>query len=54
MIIAEYDKGEIEYLKKKLFQEFEMKYLKRLKYLLGIEVLRSKKSIPHFPKEIYP
>nr|GEX57202.1 putative ribonuclease H-like domain-containing protein [Tanacetum cinerariifolium] len=39
------EKEEITKLKKYLFTEFEMKDLGRLKYFLGIEVLRSKQRI---------
>ncbi|KAJ0520490.1 putative RNA-directed DNA polymerase [Helianthus annuus] len=39
------DKEEISQLRKNLFTEFEMKDLGRLKYFLGIEVLRSKHGI---------
>ncbi|KAF5781204.1 putative RNA-directed DNA polymerase [Helianthus annuus] len=45
MIITGNDKEEITKLKKNLFTEFEMKDLGRLKYFLGIEVLRSKQGI---------
>ena len=45
MIITGNDKEEIINLKEKLFQEFKMKDLGRLKYFLGIEVLRSNKGI---------
>ena len=45
MIITEDDREEIANLKKRLFQKFEMKDLGRLKYFLGIEVLRSNKGI---------
>nr|GEV36128.1 putative ribonuclease H-like domain-containing protein [Tanacetum cinerariifolium] len=45
MIITGDDKEEITKLKKYLFTEFEMKDLGRLKYFLGIEVLRSKQGI---------
>ena len=45
MVITGDDKGEIENLKNKLFQEFEVKDLERLKYFFGIEVLRSNRGI---------
>ena len=45
MIITGNDEEEIIKLKKSLFTEFEMKDLGRLKYFLGIEVLRSKQGI---------
>nr|GEV45320.1 putative reverse transcriptase, RNA-dependent DNA polymerase [Tanacetum cinerariifolium] len=45
MIVTGYDKEEITKLKKYLFTEFKMKDLGRLKYFLGIEVLRSKQGI---------
>ena len=45
MIITGSDKEEIEALKEKLFKEFDMKDLGRLKYFLGIEVLRSRRGI---------
>ena len=45
MIITGNDKVEIQTLKEKLFREFEMKDLGRLKYFLGDEVLRSNKGI---------
>ncbi|KAI3821225.1 hypothetical protein L1987_08786 [Smallanthus sonchifolius] len=45
MIITGNDEDDITKLKASLFQEFEMKDLGRLKYFLGIEVLRSKRGI---------
>ncbi|KAJ0434928.1 putative RNA-directed DNA polymerase [Helianthus annuus] len=45
MIITGDDYEEIAKPKKNLFKEFEMKNLGRLKYFLGIEVLRSKLGI---------
>ncbi|KAM0055171.1 putative RNA-directed DNA polymerase [Helianthus debilis subsp. tardiflorus] len=45
MIITGNDEEEIKKLKKSLFTEFEMKDLGRLKYFLGIEVLRSQQGI---------
>nr|GEY34820.1 putative RNA-directed DNA polymerase [Tanacetum cinerariifolium] len=45
MIITGDDKEEIAKLRKSLFTEFEMKDLGKLKYFLGIEVLRSKRGI---------
>ncbi|XP_076908792.1 uncharacterized protein LOC143565815 [Bidens hawaiensis] len=45
MIITGDDKEEITKLKGNLFAEFEMKDIGRLKYFLGIEVLRSKQGI---------
>ena len=45
MVITGNNAKEIDRLRGKLFQEFEMKDLGRLKYFLGIEVLRSKKGI---------
>ncbi|XP_071727236.1 uncharacterized mitochondrial protein AtMg00810-like [Rutidosis leptorrhynchoides] len=39
------DKEEISTLKSNLFKEFEMKDLGKLKYFLGIEVLRSQQGI---------
>ncbi|GJU87746.1 putative ribonuclease H-like domain-containing protein [Tanacetum coccineum] len=45
------DKEEITKLKKNLFTEFEMKDLGRLKYFLGIEVLRSKQGIFMYQKK---
>lgn len=42
MVITGNDKDEIKRLKNKLFKELEMKDLGRLKYFLGIKVLRSK------------
>jgi len=45
MIIIGSDIKEITQLKNNLFREFEMKDLGRLKYFLGIEVLRSNKGI---------
>ena len=45
MIITENDEEEIKKLKGGLFTEFEMKDLGRLKYFLGIEVLRSHSGI---------
>lgn len=45
MIITGDDIEEIEKLRNNLFKEFEMKDLGRLKYFLGIEVLRSKKGL---------
>ncbi|GJR63477.1 putative RNA-directed DNA polymerase [Tanacetum coccineum] len=51
MIITGNDKEEITKLKKNLFTEFEMKDLGRLKYFLGIEVLRSKQVIFMYQKK---
>ncbi|GKB07978.1 putative RNA-directed DNA polymerase [Tanacetum coccineum] len=51
MIIIGNDKEEITKLKKNLFTEFEMKDLGRLKYFLGIEVLRSKQGIFMYQKK---
>ncbi|GKC10464.1 putative RNA-directed DNA polymerase [Tanacetum coccineum] len=51
MIITGNDKEEIIKLKKNLFSEFEMKDLGRLKYFLGIEVLRSKQGIFMYQKK---
>ena len=45
MIITGNDEKEMATLKEKLFTVFEMKNLGRLKYFLGIEVLRSKQGI---------
>ncbi|KAK1414103.1 hypothetical protein QVD17_29844 [Tagetes erecta] len=45
MIITGNDEEEMTKLKTSLFNEFEMKDLGRLKYFLGIEVLRSKHGI---------
>lgn len=45
MIITEEDKEEISQFQKQLEIEFEMKDLGRLKYFLGIEVVKSKLSI---------
>ncbi|GJV87562.1 putative RNA-directed DNA polymerase [Tanacetum coccineum] len=45
------DKEEITKLKKNLFIEFEMKDLGRLKYFLGVEVLRSKQGIFMYQKK---
>ncbi|KAM0012210.1 putative RNA-directed DNA polymerase [Helianthus debilis subsp. tardiflorus] len=45
MIITGNDEEEMQKLKANLFTEFEMKDLGRLKYFLGIEVLRSKQGI---------
>lgn len=45
MIITGNDEEEIKKLKTELFNEFEMKDLGRLKYFLGIEVLRSQHGI---------
>ena len=41
MILTGSDAEEIRSLRKKLFEEFEMKDLSELRYFLGIEVLRS-------------
>ncbi|GJR63476.1 retrovirus-related pol polyprotein from transposon TNT 1-94 [Tanacetum coccineum] len=51
MIITGNDKEEITKLKKNLFTEFEMKDLGRLKYFIGIEVLRSKQGIFMYQKK---
>ncbi|XP_072060358.1 uncharacterized mitochondrial protein AtMg00810-like [Arachis hypogaea] len=45
MIITGSDAEEIEKLRRNPFTDFEMKDLGRLKYFLGIEVLRSSKGI---------
>ena len=45
MIITRDDREEIKALKSKLFLEVEIKDLGRLKYFLGIEVLRSNRGI---------
>nr|GFB09341.1 putative ribonuclease H-like domain-containing protein [Tanacetum cinerariifolium] len=45
MIITGNDEEEMTRLRTNLFKEFEMKDLERLKYFLGIEVLRSKQGI---------
>ena len=45
MVIIGNNSKEIDKLKRPLFQEFEMKDLGKLKYFLGIEVLRSKRGI---------
>nr|GEW03957.1 putative ribonuclease H-like domain-containing protein [Tanacetum cinerariifolium] len=45
MIITGNDEEEMTRLRTNLFKEFEMKDLGRLKYFLGIEVLRSKQGI---------
>ncbi|KAM0019206.1 putative RNA-directed DNA polymerase [Helianthus debilis subsp. tardiflorus] len=45
MILTGNDEEEMSMLRDKLFAEFEMKDLGRLKYFLGIEVLRSKQGI---------
>nr|GEX08545.1 putative ribonuclease H-like domain-containing protein [Tanacetum cinerariifolium] len=52
MIVTGDGKEEITKLKKYLFTEFEMKDLGRLKYFLGIEVLRSKQGIFMCQKEL--
>ncbi|XP_037492732.1 uncharacterized mitochondrial protein AtMg00810-like [Jatropha curcas] len=54
MIITVSDHEEIMELKKQLFREFEMKDLGRLKYFLGIEVLRSKQGIFISQKKYIP
>nr|GEY94607.1 AP2/ERF and B3 domain-containing transcription factor At1g50680-like [Tanacetum cinerariifolium] len=51
MIVTGDDKEEITKLKKYLFTEFKMKDLGRLKYFLGIDVLRSKQRDLHVPKK---
>ena len=45
MIITGNDKAEIQALKEKLFKELEMKDPGRLKYFLGIKVLKSNEGI---------
>nr|GEV82742.1 putative ribonuclease H-like domain-containing protein [Tanacetum cinerariifolium] len=45
MIITGNDEEEMTRLRTNLFKEFEMKDLGRLKYFIGIEVLRSKQGI---------
>ncbi|KAM0041859.1 putative RNA-directed DNA polymerase [Helianthus debilis subsp. tardiflorus] len=45
MIVTGNDEEEMKRLKANLFSEFEMKDLGRLKYFLGIEVLRSNRGI---------
>nr|GEX50228.1 putative reverse transcriptase, RNA-dependent DNA polymerase [Tanacetum cinerariifolium] len=51
MIITGNGKEEITKLKKKLFTEFEMKDLGRLKYFSGIKVIRSKQWIIMYQKK---
>nr|GEW67900.1 putative ribonuclease H-like domain-containing protein [Tanacetum cinerariifolium] len=51
MIITGNDKEEMTRLRTNLFKEFKMKDLGRLKYFLGIEVLRSKQGIFIFQKK---
>ena len=45
MIITGMTQKKIERLRGSLFQEFEMKDLRNLKYFLGIEVLRLEEGI---------
>jgi len=45
IVVTEDDKDEMAHLKELLAQEFEIKDLGKLQYLLGIEVARSKKGI---------
>ena len=52
MIITGNDKDEIQLLKKKLFNECEMKDLGKIKYFLGIEVIEISKGNFHMPEEV--
>lgn len=45
MIITQSDAKGMKNLKERMFKEFEMRDLGRLKYFLGIEVLRSRVGI---------
>ncbi|CAN6461482.1 unnamed protein product [Victoria cruziana] len=45
MIITAYDEIEIQKLKRRLVVEFDLKDLKKLKYFLGIEFVRSKEGL---------
>ena len=52
MIITGNDEEVMRKLKANMFTEFEMKDLGRLKYFLGIEVLRSKQGISYVKRSI--